>query len=487
VRIAYQPDLVYTSHRFVAGKSVVVSEAGRILAIKDRSIEDRSIEARSIEARSIGDHDGSEVIRLPNRAMLPGMVDVHSHSFQRTIRGAVESRKRAGPNFWSWRDAMYRAAGRFDPDELATIARMAFLEMALAGITTVGEFHYVHRDRDGSPYADPNEIGLHIVRAAAEVGIRIALLRVAYVRAGFHKPPDPGQRRFIEPTADEFLANADALRAALAGSGGMAWVGVAPHSIRAVPLDYLREVAAWARAAGLPVHMHVAEQPAENSACVEEYGCTPFALLDREGILDERFTAIHGIHLSAEEVAAVGRAGAVIGACPTTERNLGDGILPADALMRAGVRIAFGSDSLTQIDPLENARELEYNLRLQRLERAVLDTVDAGGLPERLFDCATRYGAESVGAPGGTSRGSIEVGAPADFFTVDLDDPSIAGTASAGTDSADLLAAIVFGLSKTAVREVAVNGRLIVREGRHPRREAIVGDYSALMRRAARA
>jgi formimidoylglutamate deiminase len=454
----YQPELVYTGHRFEANKSVVVSDDGIL---------------RSVEDRAKAPPDGATVVPLPRRAMLPGMVDVHSHSFQRTIRGTVESRKKAGPNFWSWRDAMYRAAGRFDPDELGTIARMAFLEMALTGITKVGEFHYVHRDRDGSAYANPNEIALQIVQAAKDVGIRIALLRVAYVRAGYNKPPDPGQRRFLEPDAEEFLKNTAALRTELGGGGSQAWVGVAPHSIRAVPLEYLRDVTRWARGEKLPVHMHVAEQPAENSACVEEYGCTPFALLDREGILDERFTAIHGIHLSGEEIAAVGRAKSIIGACPTTERNLGDGILPADELMRAGVRIAFGSDSLTQIDPLENARELEYNLRLRKLERAVLDTIDDSGLPQRLFDCATIHGAASVGAPGG----SLLAGSVADFFTVDLDDPSIAGTSSD-----ELLASIVFGLSKTAIREVAVNGKLRVEAGRHPMQEAIVRDYSELMR-----
>jgi formimidoylglutamate deiminase len=220
--------------------------------------------------------------------------------------------------------------------------------------------------------------------------------------------------------------------------------------------------------------MHVAEQPAENSACREEYGYTPFALLDREGMLDERFTAIHGIHLNAEEIAAVARARAIIGACPTTERNLGDGVLPADALMRAGVRIAFGSDSLTQIEPLENARELEYNLRLQKLERAVLDTIDGTGLPERLFDCATVHGAASLAAPGG----SLEVGKPVDFFTVDLADPSIAGS---GPE--ELLASIVFGLSKTAIKDVAVGGRLLVQSGRHAKQEGIVTEYRELMRR----
>jgi formimidoylglutamate deiminase len=454
--IVYVPELVYTGERFESGKAVAVSDEGRILAIEDGVEKLR----------------GLPIVGLPNRAMLPGMIDVHSHSFQRTIRGTVESRRKAGPDFWSWRDAMYRAAGRFTPEELYIVARMAFLEMALAGITTVGEFHYVHRDRDGSPYDNPNEIALQIVRAASDVGLRIALLRVAYVRAGYNKAADPGQRRFLEPDPVEFLKNTEGLRTALAPSGGMAWVGVAPHSIRAVPLEYLRQVTAWARAERLPVHMHVAEQPAENAACVEEYGCTPFALLDGEGVLDERFTAIHGIHLSAEEIAAVGRANAIVGACPTTERNLGDGVLPADELMRAGVRIAFGSDSLTQIDPLENARELEYNLRLKKLERAVLDTVDDTGLPQRLLACATVNGAASLGAPGGR----LTPGSPADFFTVDLSDPSIAGS---GPE--ELPASIVFGLARTAIADVAVNGRLLVQQRRHREQEAIVSGYRSLL------
>jgi formimidoylglutamate deiminase len=459
--VIYQPELLYTGTRFELNKALVVSDDGLITAIRDANQPSDA---------------GAGVVYLPGRAMLPGMIDVHSHSFQRTIRGTVESRLKAGPDFWSWRDAMYRAAGRFTPDELYTVARMAFLEMALAGITTVGEFHYVHRDRDGSAYENPNEIALQIIRAAKDIGIRIALLRVAYVRAGYNKPADPGQRRFIEPHPQQFLNNTAALRRDLASSSGLAWVGVAPHSIRAVPLHYLREITAWAHAEQLPVHMHVAEQPAENAACLEEYGATPFAVLDREGILDARFTAIHGIHLSPGEIAAVGRANAIIGACPTTERNLGDGILPADELMRAGVRIAFGSDSLTQIDPLEDARELEYNLRLQKLERAVLDTVDEEPLAQRLFACATRNGADSLSGP----SGNLEAGKPADFFTVALDDPSIAGT-----NPDELLASIVFGLSKTAIRDVAVNGRILVQDGHHPDQEEIVRDYTELMRTSA--
>jgi len=456
--VIYQPELLYTGHTFEANKAIVIADNGTILGIHDA-------QAANTEP--------AKVIKFPNRAMLPGMIDVHSHSFQRTIRGTVESRLKAGPDFWSWRDAMYRAANRFTPDQLYTVARMAFLEMALTGITTVGEFHYIHRDPKGAPYANPNEIALQIVRAAKDIGIRIALLRVAYVRAGYNKPPDPGQIRFIEPGPEEYLRNTESLRTELKGDEKSAWVGVAPHSIRAVPLDYLREVTKWAQSQKLPVHMHVAEQPAENAACVEEYGCTPFHLLDREGILNQNFTAIHGIHLSAEEIAVVARANAIVGACPTTERNLGDGILPADELMRAGVRIAFGSDSLTQIDPLENARELEYNLRLKKLERAVLDTIDSAGLPQRLFACATQHGAESIHSP----AGSLEPGRPADFFTVDLNDPSIAGS-----NPDELLAAIVFGLSKTAIREVAVSGQLIVNNGRHSQQESIITNYSALVR-----
>lgn len=455
----YEPDLLYAGGKFVTGKALRIAPNGRVEEVINAGAPVTDGEAR---------------IKFPGRALLPGMVDVHSHTFQRTIRGAVESRAKAGPNFWSWRDAMYRAAGRFNPEELYGIARMAFLEMALAGITTVGEFHYIHRAENGAPYANPNETSLQIVRAAENVGIRVALLRVAYVRAGYNLPADPGQIRFIESDVEEYLQNVDSLRSALGHTDERAWVGVAPHSVRAVPLGHLQKIVSWAQGQRLAVHMHVAEQPAENSACIEEYGCTPFALLDREGLLHENFTAIHGIHISSEEIAAVARAGAIVGACPTTERNLGDGILPADELVKAGVRIAFGSDSLTQIDPLENAREIEYNLRLKKLERAVLDNATATGLSELLLRCATQYGAESVGAP---SR-MLEPGVAADFFTVNLEDPSIAGSSPE-----ELLASIVFSLSKRAIRDVAVGGRLIIQNGQHPEQEGIIAEYVKLMQR----
>ncbi|HKY44190.1 MAG TPA: formimidoylglutamate deiminase, partial [Pyrinomonadaceae bacterium] len=347
------------------------------------------------------------------------------------------------------------------PEDIYNVSRMAFLEMALTGITAVGEFHYIHHQRDGSPYSDPNLLAREVIRAARDIGIRIALLRVAYARAGFEKPANPLQKRFIEDSPETYINHVEQLLDAPELKDGMAWTGVAPHSVRAVPLDYLKTIIAFANERELPVHMHVAEQPAEVSACIEEYGRSPVALLETEGLLSSRFTAVHAIHVTPKAIAAMARANAMVCACPTTERNLGDGVVPVDAYFNAGVQVSLGTDSQIQIDLLEDARELEYHLRLQKMERNVL-------APEALFDCATINGAKSIGFPGG----KLEPGAPADFFTVDLDDPSIAGSS---TD--DLLANIVFSLSRSAVRDVVVAGKRIVENGRHTDQETIIENF----------
>jgi formimidoylglutamate deiminase len=257
----------------------------------------------------------------------------------------------------------------------------------------------------------------------------------------------------------------------------MAWTGIAPHSVRAVPLSYLKEIINGANQRQLPVHMHVAEQPAEVSACIAEYGRSPVALLATEGLLNERFTAVHSIHVSPKAVRMLADAHAIVCACPTTERNLGDGIVPVDGFFAQGVRVSLGTDSHVEIDLLEDARELEYHLRLQKMERAVLASVNDTGpsaLAARLFDCATINGAASINAPGGT----LDQGRPADFFTVDLDDPSIAGASSD-----DLLSAIVFSLSRTAVKDVVVGGKRIVEDGRHAQQEEIVERFKALQKK----
>jgi formimidoylglutamate deiminase len=413
-----------------------------------------------------------------DRAILPGLVNAHSHAFQRVLRGRTEYRTTSDKDsFWTWRDMMYSAAARLTPEDIYDASRMAFLEMALIGITSVGEFHYLHHAPDGDQYDDPNLLAKEVVRAANDVGLRIALLRVAYARSGFEADPNPRQARFIETNAELYLKNVSQLQRDLGNKNDMAWVGVAPHSVRAVSLAYLKEIVAFANKEKLPVHMHVAEQAAEVSACIQEYGRSPVALLATEGLLSEQFTAVHAIHVTGKAVRMLADARATVCACPTTERNLGDGIVPVDQYFKEAVSVSLGTDSQIQIDLLEDARELEYHLRLQKTERAVLgeaNDTSKSALAARLFQCATVNGSRSINVP----IAALESGEPVDFFTVDRNDPSIAG---ASED--DLLAHIVFSQSRTAVRDVVVSGKRIVEDGRHPRQEEIVERFKALQKR----
>jgi formimidoylglutamate deiminase len=401
---------------------------------------------------------------VSSKPKFPGFVNTHSHSFQRLIRGKSESRVTSGRDFWSWRGTMYHAAANLDPQDVYDVARMAFLEMLLSGTTTVGEFHYLHNAPDGRPYDDANLLSKQIIAAAQSVGIRLVLLRSAYLRAGFELPPDPGQIRFYE-TAEQFLVNMEALRKQYPAL----LLGVAPHSLRAVPLGPLKEIAAWARPKKLPVHMHVAEQVAENEACLREYGATPVALLHREGLLGPDFTGVHAIHITRDEIDMLATAKATICSCPTTERNLGDGILAADQVMRAGIPVALGSDSQAQIDPLEDARQLDYHLRLEQQQRAILDQIAEQPLAQRLFDCATINGARALG---------VSPDAATDFFTVDQEDVSIAGHSES-----DLLPLAVFTLNRSAICYVMVDGHWVVRDHRHRLQEEIIGRYQELHRK----
>lgn len=447
---AWLPDLVYTNGRFTSDVALICDEKIVRVCPAEEAIDP---------------------IRLNNRALLPGLVNTHSHAFQRVIRGRTERRSQySSDSFWTWREQMYAAANRLAPEEIYSASRMAFLEMALAGITAVGEFHYLHHAPDGTPYSDPNLLGREVIRAARDVGIRIALLRVAYARAGYQREADPRQTRFIESSPDVYLQNLEQLLATPELKHGEAWVGVAPHSVRAVPLDYLKTIVEFAKVRGLVVHMHVAEQTTEVASCIEEYRRSPVALLETEGVLSEKFTAVHAIHVTSKAVSAIADSRAKVCACPTTERNLGDGVVPVDEYFNQDVPVSLGTDSQTQIDLLEDARELEYHLRLQRMSRNVLagDNADESGLARRLFECATTNGANSIGFDGG----SLEPGAPADFFTVDLDDPSIAGSTPE-----NLLANVVFSLSRTAVRDVIVGGKRIVAGGRHAQQDEIVSAF----------
>lgn len=431
----YQPDVVFRAGRAEPNGSLCVDERGMVVATPPA---------------------GAVVQRLPGKALLPGLVNAHSHGFQRVIRGRTEyvAQGRADDDFWSWREAMYLAATSLSPEEVELASRQAFIEMALSGITAVGEFHYLHHQADGTPYADVHELAKRVVKAARDVGLRIALLRVAYARAGYQVAPNPRQRRFIEPDVDTYLARSAELKAQLE-KDSLVTVGLAPHSVRAVPRSWLTRIA-QARWAG-PIHLHVSEQPAENKACQAEHGRTPVQLIDETGLLGANTVAVHGIHLSADDIARLSGSGAQVCACPTTEANLGDGVVPADALLGAKVPMSLGSDSQARIDLLEEARLLEGHLRLLRQRRSVLDDGQgrATGLGERLFRIASQGGAQALGLKVGT----LAVGEAADFFTVDMHHPSLAGVP---------LEALPFAATSAVVKDVAVQGALIVRDGQHP-------------------
>ena len=454
------PDLTYYRGKFESDLAIVADSSGIIRRFSSEP------------------DDLKKATRLKNRAVLPGLVNVHSHTFQRAIRARTEHRtKDERDTFWTWREAMYHAANRLSSADIYVIARMAFLEMLLSGITTVGEFHYLHHTPGGTPYPNRNLLAQHVIGAASAVGLRIVLLRTAYARSGWNKPPNPGQARFITSCPEDFIADTDSLRYSvpLLFPDANATIAVAPHSVRALPLDYIVAVASYAWSADLPLHMHVSEQPGEIEECLAEHGVRPIELLRDHGVLNARFTGIHAIHVTEAEVRALAHSGARVCACPTSERNLGDGVVPADQLTEHGVGICFGSDSNIQIDLLEDARLLEYHLRMNRLERAVLAPPSGrSALAQRLFESATGTGAAALRTPVGT----LEAGKPADFFAVDLNDVSIAGA-----DPASLLNHIVFSLERTAIREVCVAGKMQVQDGHHVRERDILQNFRELQRR----
>lgn len=374
--------------------------------------------------------------------VLPGLANAHSHAFQRALRGRTH---RQVGSFWTWRRQMYELAGRLDPDSMRAIARAAFAEMALAGITLVGEFHYVHHDHGGAHYADRNEMGQAIIQASQEAGVRLTLLDACYLDGGLE--PDAVQRRFFDADAEAWSTRVSELR-----DGPGVRVGAAVHSMRAVPPESAAHVARWAASLGRPVHAHVSEQPAENEACLEVYGATPTGLLHFEGALSERFTAVHATHMSDADIALLGEAHVSCCLCPTTERDLADGIGPARRLHESGCRLAIGTDSNALIDPWEEMRAVELDERL--------GTGVRGGLDGRtLLTAGTSSGYASLGWPEG---GSLAEGALADLICLDL-----GGIRLAGCPPVDLIDAAVFAAAPGDVRDVLVGGRFVVRDGVH--------------------
>ena len=375
---------------------------------------------------------------------IPGFANAHSHAFHRALRGRTQ---RGAGSFWTWREQMYALAGSLDPDRYHRLARATFGEMALAGVATVGEFHYLHHTPSGDPYADSNAMGQALVAAAHDSGLRITLLDTCYLHGSIGVELDDVQRRFSDGDALTW-----ATRVSLLADRPGVRIGAAIHSVRAVDPPSMAIVAAWAGERGAPLHAHVSEQPAENEQSLAAFGCTPTELLARHGVLSDRFTAVHGTHTSDADHALLGEAAASCCLCPTTERDLADGIGPARALRDAGVGIALGSDSHAVVDLLEEARAVELD---ERLASGVRGSHDAPAL----LQMATEGGHASLGW---ADAGRIEPGALADLTTIGLDSARLAGTRPE-----DAVDAVVFAATAADVRHVVVSGRVVVSGGRH--------------------
>ncbi|GGW36338.1 MULTISPECIES: formimidoylglutamate deiminase [Streptomyces] len=400
---------------------------------------------------------GAEILR---GLTLPGLANAHSHAFHRALRGTVQV---GSGTFWTWREVMYSVADRLTPQTYHQLARAVYAEMALAGITAVGEFHYVHHAPGGTPYADPNAMGEALIEAAAEAGIRITLLDTAYLSSGFGQAPNARQLRFSDGDADAW-----AERCSLLKERDHARIGAAIHSVRAVPAGQLATVARWAQERGAPLHVHLSEQTAENDACREAHGRTPTQLLAEHGVLGERTTGVHNTHLTDEDIALLGRSRTGTCMCPTTERDLADGIGPAVALQQAGSPLSLGSDSHAVIDLLEEARAMELNERLRSRTRG--HWTAAALLRAASADGHAALGRDDVGV--------LETGKAADFTTIALDSVRTAGPLPRlGAETA------VFAATAADVRHTVVAGRHVVRDGAH----TLVPDVPQALARAVEA
>ena len=383
---------------------------------------------------------------------IPGLCNGHSHAFHRALRGRTEDPDVRADTFWSWRSEMYRLAGRLEPANYHRLARAVYGEMALAGITAVGEFHYLHHQGGGAPYPGP-EMEEALVAAASEAGIRLTLLDTCYLRPGFAGGALEG--------APARFSDSDPLTWVRRVSGFPEQPGVklgaAIHSVRALDQEAIATVASWARERQAPLHLHLSEQPAENRECLAATGMTPTELVDSLGVLGPMTTAVHAIHLSPDDIHRLGASATVICVCPTTERDLGDGVCPAAELAAAGAPLCLGSDSNSVVDLFEEARAVELDQRLVTHRRGIHSA-------DSLLWAATRGGAVALG----WDAGELAVGRLADFVSLDTESPRLAGPARL-----DLVSRVVYAASPSDVRHVVVGGKTVVSDGRHLRLGAV--------------
>ncbi len=429
------PDYVYTPQGLQSNMRISIADDGQISSISNEG------------AQPGASSDTFE--RLSGIALLPGFVNAHSHIFQRALRGHTHRPLSRQDTFWTWRRAMYAEAQRLNPDRLYEVALHTYCEMLAAGYTTVGEFHYVHHQPDGQPYTNPNAMSEAILHAGHDAGIRVVLLMTAYAQGGFHRPPEEGQRRFCDASVDAYLARVEALRVA-----GVP-LGVAPHSVRAVPEQWFPAIADYSRTHHLPLHVHADEQVAEIEQCQATYGCTPIELLERFSVLGPQTTIVHATHANDTELSLLARHGCTVCVCPTTEGDLGDGIAPYAELLAAKIPLAIGSDSNTRFDPIEELRWAEYSARMRYQRRRVLVADELASPGPLLLDYGTRCGAAALGV----ETGVIAPGRLADFVAIDLNHPMMRGWSAD-----DLLDMLFFGASSEVVKDVWVQGKKILRD-----------------------
>ncbi len=416
------------------------------------------------------DQQADGAVRIKGVA-LPGLPNLHCHAFQRGMAGLTERRGPANDSFWTWREVMYRFLARLSPEDVEVIAAFAYMEMLEAGFTTVTEFHYLHHDRDGRPYADLGELAARIAAAAQATGIGLTLLPSLYISGGFGGAPlASGQKRFFNDV-DRFM-DLVARSRALVAPLPEARVGIAPHSLRAVPPSALKHVVA-ASPDG-PIHIHAAEQVKEVEDCVATLGARPVELLLDNADIDQRWCVIHATHMTPSETEALARSGAVAGLCPLTEASLGDGIFDGVRHLAAGGRFGIGTDSNIQIDVATELRQLEYSQRLTHRARNVMADREGESVGRRLFQTAMAGGTQACARP----VGAIAAGRRADFVVLNGDHPDLA------VGSGDhWLDAWIFVAGRAAVDQVIVSGDVVVSGGRHRQSAILTERYVAVVNR----
>ncbi len=420
----------------------------------------------SVQANA--DRQGAELISGP---VVPGMPNLHSHAFQRAMAGLAEVAGNPNDSFWTWRDLMYRLVGQISPEQLGVIARQLYIEMLKGGFTSVAEFHYVHQDTTGKSYTNPAELALQVSQAASSVGIGMTLLPVLYTHSGFGGlAPNEGQRRFINST-ERYLDLQSRLKPIMTAQPAQA-LGLCFHSLRAVTPQQITDVMA-ASDSQCPVHIHIAEQQKEVDDCLAWSGRRPLQWLYENVDVDERWCLVHATHAEADEVASMARSRAVAGLCLTTEANLGDGIFPAVDYIAQGGRWGIGSDSHVSLSVVEELRWLEYGQRLRDQRRNRLYRPDQPMVGRTLYDAALLGGAQAMGQP----VGALEVGKRADWLVLDGNDPYLATASGDG-----ILNRWLFGGGDRQIREVMVNGRWVIREGRHADEEESRRSFAQVLR-----